>query len=77
MVEPPFFIPSLCPCLAVTIVIIMIQLLHAGREKGHVCYPGLLIMNCAEVTGKVLVKLTEWLTHWQRLTGLLSDRLSD
>lgn len=66
------FIPSLCLCPAVTIVILMIRLLHTGSEKGHVCSPTLLNVYCAKLTGRVLVELTEWLTHWQRLTGFLS-----
>lgn len=65
------FILSLCLCPAVTIVILMIRLLHTGSEKGHVCYPALLNIYCTKLTDRVLVKLTEWLTHWQRLTGFL------
>lgn len=32
----------------------------------------LLNIYCSELTGGVLVILMEWLTHQQRLTGLLS-----
>lgn len=52
----------------------MIRLLPTGSEKGHVCYPALLNINCANLTGRVLVKL--WLAHWQRLTGFLSGWLT-
>lgn len=37
------FMPGLCLCPAVAIVMLMIWLLHTGREKGHVRYPALLI----------------------------------
>lgn len=66
------FIPSLCLCPAVTIVILMIRLLYVGSEKGHVRCAALLNIYCAKLTGRVLVKLTDWLTPWQRLTGFLS-----
>lgn len=48
------FIPSLCLCPAVTIVILMIWLLTLEVRK-VACLPALLNIYCAKVTGRILV----------------------
>lgn len=71
MVQPYLFIPSLCLCPLVAIL--MICLLQSRSEKGHVCCAAALNTHCASLTGRMLVKLTEGVTHQQRLTGFLSE----
>lgn len=50
--------------------------LHWEGERSCVL-SGPTYNGCAKPTQRLLVELTHWLTHWQRLTGFLSGRLSD